>query len=60
MSPPCSDGLNKEIQEPEIEKMLMAGHDVQQTAELLIDETLRRGARDNVTLVMTQAMESMT
>lgn len=53
----CSDGLNKELQESEIERVLSFGHNVQETGQMLIDETLRRGARDNVTLVITQAME---
>ncbi|MEN8179351.1 MAG: protein phosphatase 2C domain-containing protein [Pseudomonadota bacterium] len=53
----CSDGLNKEIQEHEIEMYLSEGKSTQATGQLLIDEALRRGARDNVTLTIAQAGE---
>ncbi len=53
----CSDGLNKELREPEIAQILSSDNDVVQSGQALIDEALRRGARDNVTLVIAKAVQ---
>lgn len=47
----CSDGLYKMLNEVEIAILLSCG-DCQDTVQSLIDLTLRRGARDNVTVVV--------
>lgn len=52
----CSDGLNKELQEYEIAQYLSKGLRAEETGQLLIEETLRRGARDNVSLIIAQAV----
>lgn len=56
----CSDGLNKELQEHEIEKILSKGKSARESGQLLLDEVLRRGARDNVTLIIAHALERTT
>ena len=53
----CSDGLNKELSEHDIERYLSSGRSVEETGQLLIDEALRRGARDNVTLIIAHAVD---
>lgn len=47
----CSDGLDKEISFKEIEQM-MQYYEPQEIANALINETLFRGARDNVTVIV--------
>jgi len=47
----CSDGLYKMLDEVEIAILLSCG-DCQDTVQSLIDLALRRGARDNVTVVV--------
>jgi len=47
----CSDGLTKHITDPDFEKMLAKG-DVEKKCNELIDLTLARGAKDNVTAVL--------
>ncbi|MDJ0807735.1 MAG: protein phosphatase 2C domain-containing protein [Gammaproteobacteria bacterium] len=53
----CSDGLNKELQELEIEHYLATGGSIQEMGRSLVDEAVRRGARDNITLVIARAEE---
>ncbi|MCK5647837.1 MAG: serine/threonine-protein phosphatase [Gammaproteobacteria bacterium] len=50
----CSDGLNKEITDIEIENMLKTVS-IEQLVPKLIELTLQRGARDNVTIVLAKA-----
>jgi type VI secretion system protein ImpM len=50
----CSDGLDKELSNPEIEA-LMAEDDSGEAARALIERALERGARDNVTVIVVQA-----
>ena len=52
----CSDGLDKELKGNEIRAILDAG-DFQTAAEVLIDNALERGARDNVTVIVVQINE---
>ena len=47
----CSDGLTKHISDLDFEKMLAKG-DVEKKCSELIDLTLARGAKDNVTAVL--------
>ena len=46
----CSDGLTEHMEDAEIERVLDR-HGPQEACDALITETLRRGARDNVTVV---------
>jgi len=55
----CSDGLNKEMHEDEIAAFLSGGENARETGRKLIDETLRRGSRDNVTLIIARAVERL-
>lgn len=51
----CSDGLSTEVSEERIYSLLSSLTDPQQTADALVEETLRCGARDNVTVVVVDA-----
>ncbi len=55
----CTDGLNKEVRDEEIGKTLNDNR-LSDAADALIRLTLARGARDNVTLVLAQAVQSAT
>ena len=46
----CSDGLYKELSEPEIAAIL-AGYPLEQGIKEMLQRCLQRGARDNVTLI---------
>jgi serine/threonine protein phosphatase PrpC len=50
----CSDGLNKEINDVEIESMLQT-LSVEESLIQLIELALEREAKDNITLILTQA-----
>lgn len=50
----CSDGLTRELNDSQIAAAMSAA-DVQVAARLLIDGTLKAGARDNVTVVVVEA-----
>ena len=49
----CSDGLNKEMQDQEIAQVL-SDNDYKSAATILIETTLERGARDNVTVAVVE------
>lgn len=49
----CSDGLYKEVEEKELGELLSRG-DAAEVANRLVDLTLTRGARDNVTVVVVR------
>jgi len=49
----CSDGLNKEVDEREFVTILEA-YDCKEASRELVDLTLERGARDNVTVAVIQ------
>lgn len=49
----CSDGLNKEVDDTEIASILNITP-IEQAVSQLIEHTLARGARDNVTVVLAQ------
>ncbi|HEC16875.1 MAG TPA: serine/threonine-protein phosphatase [Sedimenticola sp.] len=51
----CSDGLYKELGDTDIAPLL-EGKDIRQTARDLVDLTLHRGARDNVTVVVVRIL----
>ena len=52
----CSDGLDKHLKDPEIERFLADG-DPEQVARALVDTTLERGAVDNVTVCVVEMSE---
>lgn len=54
----CSDGLFKELSEEEIAEFIPRGECVQVCREL-IDTALARGARDNVTVIVTEFQEAV-
>lgn len=49
----CSDGLNKEVDEQELASILES-YDCKDASRELVDLTLERGARDNVTVAVIQ------
>jgi len=49
----CSDGLYKEVEEKELGELLARG-DAAEVANRLVDLTLSRGARDNVTVIVVR------
>ncbi len=49
----CSDGLNKEVTDEEIADVL-SRHDCEAASRALIELTLERGARDNVTVAVVR------
>ena len=53
----CSDGLNKEITDSEIEDVLRQ-MPYQQAVNHLMDLALQRGGRDNITLILVQSSEA--
>lgn len=55
----CSDGLNKEVSDEEIEEIL-SDYGFQESVQQLIHLAMERGARDNVTLVLVQARLSQS
>jgi serine/threonine protein phosphatase PrpC len=50
----CSDGLNKEVSDTEINNILKTAT-IEHAVTLLIQLSLSRGARDNVTIILAQA-----
>lgn len=52
----CSDGLTHELSDARIADILQAGADVHECVRALIQATLDAGARDNVTVVVVEAM----
>jgi serine/threonine protein phosphatase PrpC len=53
----CSDGLDKEVSEQEISQLLSQTGNASQLAQSLLDLTLERGARDNVTITLAKALK---
>ncbi len=50
----CSDGIEKEITDEELEKMLRQYTNLEDSGKRILDETLSRGARDNVSFVLIE------
>ena len=53
----CSDGLNKEVDDEEVEEILTQ-YDCDDASRELVDLTLERGARDNVTVAVIKFEET--
>lgn len=51
----CSDGLTGELNDSQIQGILVAGHDPQDTVDSLIQSALRAGGRDNITAIVLDA-----
>ena len=51
----CSDGLTEELTDPQIEKILAEVATPREAAAALVEEALRAGGRDNVTVVVVAA-----
>lgn len=52
----CSDGLSSELRDERIREVLMTEPDPQTAADVLVDEAVRAGGRDNVTVVIADAV----
>ena len=47
----CSDGLHGEVPQEALEAVLSRGLSMNDTCTLLVDEAIRYGGRDNITVV---------
>ncbi len=54
----CSDGLPREVKDEQIASVLRRLADPGQAAQELVDEAIRRGGNDNVTVVVVDVVES--
>src|SRR5690625_3885263 len=54
----CSDGLNAVVDDATIERLLSADKPLDELCRDLVDETLQRGAPDNVTIVIFETVEA--
>lgn len=52
----CSDGLSSEVPDSRIRDILHFEADPQTAADLLVDEAVRAGGRDNITVVVVDAV----
>jgi protein phosphatase len=50
----CSDGVMVELRDSEIAHILSASNDPPQAAQQLLDEVLKKGARDNTSVIVIQ------
>ena len=53
----CSDGLTNEVLDAQIAALLGESADVQTTAQALVDAAVANGGRDNVTVVVVEAID---
>lgn len=54
----CSDGLTREVSDPQLRAALAAGTGPQETAATLIEAALASGGRDNITIVIVDVVEA--
>ena len=52
----CSDGLTTEVSDERIAEVLGSERDPQRAAEILTADAVRAGGRDNVTVVIVDAL----
>lgn len=52
----CSDGLSSELSDDRIREVLASEPDPQTAADVLVDEAVRAGGRDNVTVIVADAV----
>jgi serine/threonine protein phosphatase PrpC len=50
----CSDGLNKAVSDAEI-CTVMLNNDVAESVDILVEQALEQGSRDNVTIIVVEA-----
>lgn len=48
----CSDGLTDMVSEKEIKDIIDAGNEVKSIAEMLVNQAINHGGRDNITILM--------
>ena len=53
----CSDGITDMLSDGEIADILSRDISVEETVELLVDRALKKGGRDNITVVLCEIME---
>jgi len=53
----CSDGLTDMLQDGEISEILSSGNSLAEKVGMLINDAISAGGKDNVTVVLCQAME---
>lgn len=53
----CSDGITDMLSDGEIADILSRDIPVAKTVEILVDRTLKKGGRDNITVVLCEIME---
>jgi len=54
----CSDGLNKELTDPEIAEFLKLEMTEQEKVDILTETSVKNGGRDNITIVLVSADEN--
>ena len=52
----CSDGLTSEVPDARILEVLLSTPDPQKAADVLVDEAVGTGGRDNITVVIVDAV----
>ena len=55
----CTDGLTKHLTDEQITEVLASGADARERCSQLVDRALADGGRDNVTVVVVQALSSV-
>lgn len=53
----CSDGLTNEVADPELERILRTASSPQEACDALVARALESGGRDNVSVVVVDALE---
>lgn len=56
----CSDGLTEEVQDQKLEEIFALNLDPDATANMLIEEALKNGGRDNVSVIVVQVTSKKT
>lgn len=56
----CSDGLTSEVPDDRIREVLQTTPDPQKAADILVDEAVLSGGRDNITVVIVDAVSVAT
>lgn len=56
----CSDGLTEEVKDDKLEEIFSKNLDPDATANLLIEEALKNGGKDNVSVVIVQVTSKKT
>lgn len=56
----CSDGLTDFVSDNEIQKVLIDHESIDEITEVLIEQAIHRGGRDNITIVMMKVHEHLS